>query len=175
MREFLTTVGIRGIWVAQSVGWMPLAQVVIPESWVRPGSDYLTPMIQKFTSKISIRKQKKPLLHSKRGCHGENCVSSLPWNHETPLVTDPVTCDTGQAFLEWDFPALTNHIDWDNKDSYGLESLMTNTPVNWHNWREKETRIPNLFNWPPRCTPVSAPAKWQRPKKIFSLVTKLSS
>ena len=63
---------------------------------------------------------------------------------------------------EWDFPALTSNVGWENKGTYGLWPLMTNTPKSWH-----VQRLGTLFNWPAKCTLVSASSGWWKPKRIL--------
>ena len=68
------------------------------------GHRWYSSMIQKLTSKNSLRKQ-KPLLH--RQLRLVNVISLVPGKLETPLITDLLTCYTGHMILKWDFSSTS--------------------------------------------------------------------
>lgn len=50
-------------------------------------------------------------------------------------ATDPLTRDTRQMLLEWDFPSIIKTMKVEMpKVPYGPQLLMTTCPENWNRW-----------------------------------------
>lgn len=96
-----------------------------------------------------------------------------PWGHKTSPVTDPLLCDSREAFLEWNFSSINKTMKVEmTKSPYGLGPLVTNSLEKWLD-EMKKMLLPRSAACP-ASHQVNA-SGWQRSEKVSSSVTKWSS
>ena len=90
---------------------------------------------RKFTPRVSPKKLKTLFVTGKNDVL-KTLSQVFLWEHEIPLVTNLLICNTRQTLVEWDFSTTnkTTKVDMQTKigpPPYGLGPLQTNSPENY--------------------------------------------